>query len=232
MTVTTETNLLLERLPAQDKEILLTQGEIVDLAPETILCEADQPQQYAYFPFTGHISLVAMMQDIPAIQAGLIGNDGMLGAALVLDIDVFPVRAVTMVPGTALRIDSTHFRAAIDDSAQLRTVINQYLYVLIAQLAHTLACTHLHEVEPRLARWLLASHDRSHTDYFHLTHRVLADMLGVQRSAVTIAAGSFQKRKLISYNRGEITILDRSGLESVSCGCYQTLCSDYIDQFH
>lgn len=231
MTVVCGINLLLERLQAKDRKTLLAQGEIVDLSPETILCEVDQPLEYVYFPFKGHISLVATVNGHSPLEAGLIGNEGMLGATLVLDIDTFPVRGVVKVSGTALRITLTQFRASIADNPRLRNVINRYLYVFIAQLTHTLACTHFHEVEPRLARWLLASHDRSCADHFHLTHRVLADMLGVQRSAVTIAAGNFQKRNLISYNRGEITILDRPGLEEASCECYETLCSDYTSQY-
>lgn len=232
MTATSGINLLLERLQEMDKETLLAQGEIVDLAPDTILCEADQPLEYVYFPLTGHISLVATISGHPRLEAGLVGNEGMLGATLILDIDAFPVRGVVKVSGTALRIRLSHFRAALAENSRLRNVINRYLYVFIAQLAHMLTCTHFHEVEPRLARWLLASHDRSQADHFHLTHRVLADMLGVQRSAITIAAGNFQKRKLISYNRGEITILDRSGLEGASCECYETLRSDYTNQYY
>lgn len=232
MTAISGINLLLERLQANERKTLLAQGEIVDLMPDTILCEADQPLKYVYFPLTGHISLVSTVNEHPPLEVGLVGNEGMLGATLILDIDTFPVRGMVKVSGTALRITLTQFRAAIADNSELRKVMNRYLYVFIAQLAHTLACTHFHEVEPRLARWLLASHDRSGADHFHLTHKVLADMLGVQRSAVTIAAGNFQKRKLISYNRGEITILDRPGLEGASCECYQTLSSDYTRQYH
>lgn len=232
MTAASGINLLLECLQKEDRKTLLAQGEIVDLTPDTILCEAGQPLKYVYFPLQGHISLVATINGHPPLEAVLIGNEGMLGATLILDIDAFPVQGVVKVSGTALRITLPRFRAALADNSGLQSVINRYLFVFIAQLAHTLACTHFHEVEPRLARWLLASHDRSHADHFHLTHKVLADMLGVQRSAVTIAAGNFQKQKLISYNRGQITILNRRGLEGASCECYQVLCSDYIDQYH
>ena len=124
-----------------------------------------------------------------------------------------------------------HLRAELRDSAALRRTLDRYLYVLMAQLSQTAACTRFHAIEARLARWLLMTHDRAHGDHFGLTHDFLADMLGVRRSAVTIAAGALQRRKLISYSRGRIAIQDRKGLEAASCECYRAVVDDYSNLF-
>ena len=161
---------------------------------------------------------------------GLIGNEGMLGATLVLGVEVAPMRAVVQGAGAAWRMNPRDSRRNCTTPA-LRRTIHRYLYVLLTQFAQSAACTHFHEIEPRLARWLLMTHDRAHADHFYLTHEVLAAMLGVRRSSITIAAGALQQRGLIRYVRGDISILDRPGLEAAACGCYDALIADYAGQF-
>ncbi|MEF9671842.1 helix-turn-helix domain-containing protein [Pseudomonas sp. PCH446] len=130
------------------------------------------------------------------------------------------MRSVVQGAGNALRMSGLSLQLVLRDSPSLSNCLNQYLYVQLMQLAQTAACTHFHEIEPRLARWLLMTHDRAHANHFHLTHACLANRLGVRRSGVTLAAGALQQRGLIRYTRGEITILDRKGLEAASCECY------------
>jgi CRP-like cAMP-binding protein len=162
---------------------------------------------------------------------GLIGNEGMLGATVILGVNVAPLRAVVQGAGTALRINTVDFRLILGEGKALPRTINRYLYVMLAQLSQTAACNHFHEIEPRLARWLLMTHDRAHADHFHLTHEFLADMLGVRRSGITVAAGALQAKNLIGYTRGEISILDRTGLEAAACECYEVVNRDYQQLF-
>lgn len=220
-------NRLLEGLPHKARNRILEHCESVSLSFGTILCEPERPILYVYFPLTGFISLVASVGGHPPLEMGLIGNEGMLGVTLVLGVESARLRGVVQGSGTALRMSVPRFLRELRDSPALRRTLNRYLFVLFAQLSQTAACTRFHEIRARLARWLLLTHDRSQADSFHLTHQYLADMLGVQRSAITIAAGALQKKKLIRYTRGEIDVLDRRGLEAESCECYEAVITDY-----
>jgi CRP-like cAMP-binding protein len=220
-------NRLIAGLPRAERNRILERCELVDLVFGTVLCESGQPIRHVYFPVTGFISLVGKVSGHPPLEMRLIGNEGMLGVTLVLGVNTVPLRGVVQGSGTALRMTAAQFRRELRGSPALHRRLNHYLYVLMAQLAQTAACNRFHEVEPRLARSLLMTHDRAHADHFHLTHEFLADMLGVRRSGITIAAGALQQRKLIDYTRGEINILDRTGLEAASCECYDAAIEDY-----
>jgi CRP-like cAMP-binding protein len=224
-------NDLIASLPAKDRKRVLARCESVELEFGTVLCEADQPYGDVYFPLECFISLVTEVSGHPQMEIGLIGSEGMLGATLMLGVDRAPLRGVVQGPGSVLRMTAADLRMEVAESPKLARALNHYLYVLLAQLSQTAVCTRFHEVEARLARWLLMTHDRAHADHFHLTHQYLADMLGVQRSAVTIAAGALQKRRLIHYTRGEINVLSRPGLEAASCECYAAVVRDYAQVF-
>lgn len=224
-------NRLIEGLPPDERHRTLAQCELVELVPGNILCEPDEPFPHAYFPLGGTISLVTIMGRYRPLEMGLIGNEGMLGATLALGVEVAPMRALVQGAGAAWRMNTARFQQELCTSPGLRCTIRRYLYVLLTQFAQSAACTHFHEIEPRLARWLLMTHDRAHADHFYLTHEVLAAMLGVRRSSITIAAGALQQRGLIRYVRGDISILDRPGLEAAACGCYDALIADYAGQF-
>jgi CRP-like cAMP-binding protein len=144
----------------------------------------------------------------------------MVGVALALGIDVSPIRALVQGGGTALRMNAARFRKELQRSAPLQRELNRYTHSLMAQITQTAACNRFHMVPARLARWLLMTRDRVLSDQFYLTHEFLSHMLGVRRVGVTEAASALQRRKLIAYRRGNITILDHGGLETASCQCY------------
>lgn len=220
-------NQLIDGLPHKEHSHFLQHCETVELTFGQVICEAEETMEHIYFPLNSFISLVTTLKGHQPLEMGLIGNEGMLGVTLILGIKTAPMRAIVQGAGSALKINVVRFQKELRHSPQLLKKLNHYLYVLITQLAQTAACTHFHQIEPRLARWLLMSHDRAHADHFHLTHEFLADMLGVRRSGVTVAAGDLQLKKLISYTRGEISILDRKGLEAESCECYTAVVNDY-----
>jgi len=226
-----EMNHLIGLLPRVQQNRILKWCEPVKLALGTTLHESNQPFEHVYFPFTGFISLVTTIDDYQPLESGLIGNEGMLGVTLVLGVNAAPLRAMVQGTGTALMMTTVQFQQELCDGTCLLHTLNRYLYVLMEQLSQTGACNRFHKIEPRLARCLLMIHDRTHTEYFHITHERLSNMLGVRRSSISIAAGALQRRKLISYDRGEISILDRKGLEAASCKCYDAMNNRYAKLF-
>lgn len=224
-------SLLIGGLPRGEREQFLKRCRRVELLFGAVLCEPGQAFSHVYFPLTSFISLAASISGRPPLEMRLIGNEGMLGATLVLGVNAPRLTGVVQGSGGALRMSIAQFRRELRQSPGLQRAINRYVYVLLAQLSQTAACNRFHEVGPRLARWLLMTHDRAHADRFFVTHEFLARMLGVQRSAVTIAAGILQKRRLIAYTRGQIRVLDRLGLEAVSCECYEAHIHEYAAVF-
>jgi CRP-like cAMP-binding protein len=213
-------NHLIELLPRGDRQHLIDASEPFELVMADVLCERGDTTGHVYFPTQGFISLVARIDHHPGLEVGMVGREGMLGAHLVLGVSRAPLRALVQGSGSARRIGASAFRRELARSAALQRGLGRYLYVLMAQLAASAACLRFHLIGPRLARWLLMSHDRAHADRFHVTQEFLAYMLGVRRVGVTTAAGALQHSGLIRYHRGEITVIDRVGLEAAACDCY------------
>ena len=216
----TAQNHLIELLARKDRLHLLGLCEPAPLVLGAVLCEPARPTRHVFFPIDGFISLVAPLDAKPGLEVGMVGREGMVGAQLALGVMTMPLHALVQGSGTAWRIGAKDFRGELARSAGLQRVMNRYLYVLMAQLATSAVCVRFHQIGPRLARWLLMSQDRAHADSFAVTHEFLAYMLGVRRVGITAAAGALQRSGLIKYHRGDITVLDRSGLEAAACDCY------------
>jgi CRP-like cAMP-binding protein/PAS domain-containing protein len=216
-------NRLLAALPAKEYKRLLAGLEPVKLTYGEVLYEPGEQMRHVYFPNDCLVSLLTVVEGHRALEVGLVGREGMVGYRLALGITTASVRSLVQATGTAMRIKSDRFLRECRRSPALQRVLLHFVNALMIQISQTAACNRFHVVEARLARWLLMTRERLLSGEFHLTHEFLADMLGVRRVGVTSAASSLQRRKLIRYRRGTITILDQRGLEAAACSCYRRL---------
>jgi CRP-like cAMP-binding protein len=216
----TSQNQLIELLPDKARRRILGIAEQVQLVQSAVLGGAGEPTRYVYFPINGFISLVTSIDGKPVLEVGMVGREGMCGAQVALRVLTQPLHALVQGAGTAWRMPISAFRRELDQCAPLQSIIGRYLYVLMSQLACAAACTRFHQIDARLGRWLLMMHDRAHGDTFGVTQEFLSFMLGVRRVGISAAAASLHRKGLIKYSRGRMTLLDRKGLEAVSCSCY------------
>lgn len=214
-------NRLLSTLGHKDRRHVLAACELVELTLGDVLWEPGQRIRQVYFPVDSFVSQLVPVYGHDNLKVALVGNEGMLGVSLVLGVRSSHLQAVVQGPCSALRIRSAAFCRELKLVPALRLQLTRYVCVLQAQLAQAAACNNFHALDRRLAVWLLSTQDRASGRSFHLTQKLLGQLLGVRRVGVTNAAGVFQKRQLIRYSRGHITILDRCGLEKAACGCYQ-----------
>lgn len=215
-------NLLIRQLPKMARKHLLDQCELCELVMSDELNVRGQPMSHAHFPTDGFVSLVIDMEHYPALEMGMVGRESMVGADMVLGQTPAPWRAVVQCSGHSWRITAKALRKECATSPALLRLVNTNLLLRLHQQATALACERFHLIAPRLARWLLMSQDRAQSDRFHATHDNMASMLGVRRVGITVAAGEFQNQGLIHYRRGEVTVLDRTGLQASACRCYTT----------
>ncbi len=219
--LTRVTNRVLATIPPREYKRLQANLEPVTLKFGQVLYSPGKPIRHVYFPVDCLISLLTAVDKRRTLEVGMVGSEGMAGMPFILGMGVSGVHAVVQGKGNALRMASAPFRIEFDRNRPLQEALFRYLYALMAQISQTAACNRFHETEARLARWLLMTRDRMGSDEFLLTHEFLAHMLGLRRVGVTEAASALKRRKLISYTRGKIRILDVRGLKATSCSCYQ-----------
>lgn len=213
-------NQLIARLPRKSRLSLQKLCEPVELAMTGVLSDGVEPIRHVYFPIDCFVSLVTLLDGKPVLEVGMVGREGMLGAQLALGVDREPLYAVVQGPGTAWRVGGRAFRRELDGNLALQQSLNHYLHLTMMQLARSAACLRFHQIGPRLARWLLMTQDRADSKNFRVTHEFLAFMLGVRRVGITTAARDLQRRGLVDYHRGDVTVVNRRGLEKAACGCY------------
>jgi len=199
----------------------------VELEFGQVIYEPNQPVDYAYFPTAGVISLLAAFEDGSTVEAGVIGSEGVLGTWLVMGAETTPHQALVQSPGHALKLAVRELRALVQNDGELLTTVLRYANAFFNQVAQTAACNRVHKLEQRLARWLLLTHDRVNGDEFQLTQDFISRMLAVRRAGVSVAASSLRQMRAIDYQRGNVVVLDRMGLERASCECYQVVKTQY-----
>jgi CRP-like cAMP-binding protein len=214
-------NRLLAYLKPADYQRLSEHLEAVPLAYRMPLSLANVPIASVYFLEEGVASIVNTMRKGNSVEVGTAGNEGMVGLPIVFGDKQSPMNVYMQVAGCGLKMKASILSRELTQNTRLRTALLHYAHAFFNQVAQSAACAHLHSLEQRCCRWLLMTHDRMRTDELQLTHEFLAMMLGVRRAGVTVALGALQKKGLINHGRARITILDRVGLEQLSCECYQ-----------
>ena len=223
-------NGILASLPQDDYDRLMPNLEPITLSRGKVLYHASDVVHYAYFINDGQVSLLSTVEDGTSIEVAVAGREGVIGIPLVLRSNITAYEVMAQVPVNALRVRADVFRSEFERGGKLFDMMLRYTHVLLTQITQSVICNRFHSPEQRLARALLVSIDQAKSETVHLTHEVIAHMLGVRRTRVTMAARILQKAVLIDYSRGKITVLDREGLEAAACECYRVV-RETCDQF-
>jgi CRP-like cAMP-binding protein len=224
-------NAILAGLPGKERARLLAKSELVGLPARTILSQMGEVIEFAYFLNSGVISIINVLSDGKSVEVGLTGKEGFVGLPLVVGYTTSPTRAIVQIEAAAYKISAQDLKKSLAACTVLKESLQRYSQELSVQAIQIAACNRLHEVDERLARWLLMSQDRVGNSTFPLTQEFISHMLGTRRASVTVAAGILQKAGLITYSRGQVTIKDRAGLEDASCECYKGI-NRQIERWH
>ena len=216
-------NEILIGLPLAELELLLPALEFVRLKTHHVLHEPGDTLKSAWFCNTGLISILSVFPDGKSVEVGLVGKEGFIGVPLVAGFRSAPTRAIAQIEASAFRVDGEKFVRLLRECVQLERRLQQFSQIMAMQVTQIAACNRLHEVDERLARWLLMSADRIGSNSVPLTQEFLAQMLGTRRSSVSVASGILQKAGLITHTRGDVRIVDRRKLEEASCECYDLM---------
>lgn len=216
-------NRILESLPAEEYERIAPHLEDIRTKYGDVISQPDEKIEYVHFPKRGIISVCAVMQDGSQVEVGLVGNEGMCGLPVLFETDTVPLQSMVQIPDGAVRMSSEAFKREIEYCPYFRKSLLHYAQAFYIQAAQTAACNRLHTLDGRLARWMLLCQDRTHSDLLPLTHEVMSVMLGVRRAGVSVAANKLRTDGLIDYQRGLVRIVDRKGLEAITCECYRVI---------
>jgi CRP-like cAMP-binding protein len=216
----TSRNSLLSTLSSEEIGSIFSHLSPICLSLKQVIYEVGAPLEHVYFIEQGVASVLTKMANGSTVEAGMIGVEGMVGMPALLGGETSAQHIVIQIPGTALRMNASLCKVAFDQSAGIRRVVHRFAEAILNLSAQTAGCNRLHSLEQRCARWLLMTRDRSVSDVMPMTHEFLASMLGVHRTGLADIAGELQRSGLIRYSRGQVTIIDRTGLEATACECY------------
>ena len=213
-------NRLLAALPAKEYQRLFPKLEEISLTYGDNIYERGEIIRRVYFPNSGIISLLSAVEERSLLEVGIVGNEGMIGLALFLGVKTSNNHAIVQGKGFAMRMKTADFLAECENGGSLPRLLQRYTHSLLTQVSQSAVCYRFHPIEARLARWLLMTSDRMETNEFQITQEFLSNMLGVRREGVNKSATNLQHQQLISYSRGNISIINRAGLEAAACKCY------------
>lgn len=216
-------NIVLLNIPLREFNHLRPHLEPIELPHQLILDEPGEHIEFAYFLNEGLASLVVLTSDGKSVEVAIVGKEGVVGTPLAVGLDRGPYRAIMQISGSGLRVKSKFLELALQHCPELRLILNRFVLIQGLQIAQIAACNRLHEIEQRLARWLLMCQDRVDSDLLPVTHEFLAQMLGTGRPSVSLAAGILQRAGMIENLRGTVKILDRKKLEESACECYRAI---------